>query len=606
MKKLLLTGLLATATLVSFAATETFDFTYANLSSASLDHTGTKATGVVSVAMRLDNPSMAGMKITGIRGYINTVKNISNTSVWLSSELGDMSADKFVPDIMQIDVTPTQSTLDGVSLGVLEATFDTPYELTSEPFYIGYSLTVDRIGGEGSEYPVIYTHSHNDNGFFMNSSYMSLPRWTNYAGLGTAAIVVTVEREAGDAYMGIASVGDTYAVENEAFDAYVTVYNLGNTPAENISYTYSFDDLSEIHEGSLTFPSPLSPNFFATTAIAVPMEGLEGQGTHTVHFKITEVNGLPNPAPFSETSFDVTTVAFIPVHRPLVEEYTALWCGYCPRGYIAMEYINEIYGDEQVSVCYHDSDLMAVTKEFPGNVSGLPGATIDRGAGMDPYYGSNYTDLGITADLELAMREPALASIDVTANIEDDVVNVSSSVLFNMDIDESPYLIGYVLTCNGLTDPEWAQGNNFSKSNSFKGTPLEQAAEWPSPVYGLIYNDVVVDANGDKGVENSLPLEVKAMEPYTHTFSYNIKDNPLIQNPGYLVANAYLVNKETGRVMNANKFRLTEYDSVTEVTVNTDEKARYYNLHGQEVMNPAKGQLVIKKQGNKTEKIIVR
>ena len=74
MKKLLLAGLLGIATLGSFAATETFDFTYASLSSASLEHTGTKATGVVSAAMRIDNPSMAGMKITGIRGYINTFK----------------------------------------------------------------------------------------------------------------------------------------------------------------------------------------------------------------------------------------------------------------------------------------------------------------------------------------------------------------------------------------------------------------------------------------------------------------------------------------------------------------------------------------------------
>ena len=96
------------------------------------------------------------------------------------------------------------------------------------------------------------------------------------------------------------------------------------------------------------------------------------------------------------------------------------------------------------------------------------------------------------------------------------------------------------------------------------------------------------------------------MEPYTHTFSYNIKDNPLIQNPGYLVVNAYIVNSETGRVMNANKFRLTEYDGVNKVTIDTDEDVRYYNLQGQEIINPSKGQLIIKKQGNQTEKMIVR
>lgn len=216
---------------------------------------------------------------------------------------------------------------------------------------------------------------------------------------------------------------------------------------------------------------------------------------------------------------------------------------------------------------------------------------------------------GSFAAIEAAMNEPAFASIDVTADIVDDIVNINTTVMFNVDIESSPYLIGYVLTCNGLSDPSWRQANNFASkdnNNIYKDTPLEEAAQWPSPVTGLIFNDVVVDANGNLGVLNSLPLEVKAMEPYTHTFSYNIKDNSLVWNPGYLVANAYILNSETHRVMNANKFRLTEYDGVEEVKINTNEKVRYFNLQGQEVINPAKGQLVIKKQGNRTEKMILR
>lgn len=604
MKKILFIGLLATVALCSFAATETFDFTYASPSAADLSSTGTKATGQVAAAIRIDNPYMAGMKIAGIHAYISSIENISNTSVWLSSKLGDMPANEFVPDIMQVEVTPTMSSYDGKELGVLETTFDDPYVLTNEPVYIGYTLTVDQLDA-GTNYPVVISNWFNDNGLFMNSSYMSLPRWTNYAGLGTAVIVVTIEREAGDYYVGIEGVTETYAVENEPFDAKLIIYNLGSKPAEKISYTYSFDDISEIHEGTLTLPSPMDPDLFATRVIAVPLEGVEGMGTHTVNLKITEVDGSPNAAPYSEITFDFTNVPFVPVHRPLVEEYTGLWCGYCPRGFIAMEYINDIYGDEQVSVCYHDDDPMAVTNDYPVHPGGFPGATIDRGRYMDPYYGTSGGDLGIVGDLEAAMNEPAIASIDLTAHIVDDIVNINTTVTFNMDIENSPYIIGYVLTCNGLSDPSWRQANNFYNQSSLKGTPLEQAAQWPRSVAGLIYNDVVVDADGNKGVENSLPLEIKEMEPYTHSFSYNIADNSLIQNIGHLVANAYIVNTETGRVMNANKFRLTQYDGVEEVKIHTNEEVIYYNLQGQEVINPAKGQIVIKKQGNKTEKIIL-
>ena len=45
---------------------------------------------------------------------------------------------------------------------------------------------------------------------------------------------------------------------------------------------------------------------------------------------------------------------------------------------------------------------------------------------------------------------------------------------------------------------------------------------------------------------------------------------------------------------------------VNGVNVNNDTPVRYYNIQGQEVINPEKGQLVIKRQGETTEKMIVR
>ncbi|MDE7427252.1 MAG: hypothetical protein K2M79_05580 [Muribaculaceae bacterium] len=48
-------------------------------------------------------------------------------------------------------------------------------------------------------------------------------------------------------------------------------------------------------------------------------------------------------------------------------------------------------------------------------------------------------------------------------------------------------------------------------------------------------------------------------------------------------------------------------NSISDVTVdNTDAPVEYYNLQGQRVINPAAGQLLIKKQGTKAEKTIIR
>lgn len=54
------------------------------------------------------------------------------------------------------------------------------------------------------------------------------------------------------------------------------------------------------------------------------------------------------------------------------------------------------------------------------------------------------------------------------------------------------------------------------------------------------------------------------------------------------------------------KFTGFNFSGVNEVNVENNAPVKYYNLQGMEVVNPAKGQLVIKTQGNKTVKEIVK
>ena len=45
---------------------------------------------------------------------------------------------------------------------------------------------------------------------------------------------------------------------------------------------------------------------------------------------------------------------------------------------------------------------------------------------------------------------------------------------------------------------------------------------------------------------------------------------------------------------------------ITEIKENEDGTISYYNLQGLEVSHPGSGELVIKRQGDKTEKIIFK
>ena len=63
-------------------------------------------------------------------------------------------------------------------------------------------------------------------------------------------------------------------------------------------------------------------------------------------------------------------------HRPLIEEYTGTWCGWCPRGFTGMEMLRETFGEDFIGVAIHNQDPMAVltTSQYPSNIQGFPSA----------------------------------------------------------------------------------------------------------------------------------------------------------------------------------------------------------------------------------------
>lgn len=588
MKKLfLLVSILACLSTTISAGTSEFEFTYTD-SDANISAIGNKVAETIDVAIKIDNPALAGMQVKKITAYTNTVNYLSNTSVWLSNNL-TLQNDVNVPDIMSQAAPVNPSKFYGEEVGAIEYTFDEPYTLTTSPLYVGYSMTVDRAFDMGTNYPIIISKVKKDDCLFLHTSQL-LNYWQNSSTTGAAAIVVTIAKDDVEYSVGVTQIREAYSADEEDFTAFVTLCNTGANPVKNISYSYTYDEGSIPVISNYEFEEAVMPDIYNFTTVKLPFESKETIGEHTVNFNITDVNGEPNPSAIAGSTFKLNTMSFLPIHRPLVEEYTGLWCGYCPRGYIAMEYVDETYGDNQVSICFHNKDVMAVTDIYPMNVGSFPNASVDRQALVDPYYGTSGNQLGILEDIQTAIDEVSFASVEVEAMKEGDDINISTKVVFNKDYDSSPYLIGYVLTCDGLYGEDWGQKNYLRNNNSLKGTPLEPLIGWAATVKGLVYNDVAVDVNGMNGVYMSLPHEIKALENYTHEFKYNIKGNDLVQNPTNLRVNAFIVDQNTGKVMNANKCRVSQDAGVDNLPEDTGVKSvEYYDLSGMVRTNPEKG-----------------
>lgn len=636
MKNLLLTAFIAGAALFSAqAATETFQWSNCQ-NPFTVGAFGTVTAEPYSVAMEFNQPNYAGMKITKIDAYINadnsTLQNINNTSVFITSNLNGNP-------LRSKNVTPTVVTLEGEEVSVMTYELEEPLEIGTGNLYIGYNLNVTKVTGTGEKYPVLVDKDVYEEGTcWIKTPTLTENQWdVNGYTYGAAVIYVTIEREVFNYGCSIATDGLVYAEAGKDFEALVSITNNGAQSIDSLTFQYSINEGAPV-TSTITLEEPLAPSIDDKYQVLLPIEAVDLAGVYTLDIAVTELNGQPNEAleAGGKTVAELDVWTSMPKHRPLVEEYTALECGFCPRGYVAMEYISETYPDDAVVICYHAEfsgkrDPMTVTGAMPVPATQYPTASIDRLSIIDPYYGttltstdsSNPQDLYIITDMfERASMLP-VADInikEVVVNPTDSTINVTTDVTFMKKVANDQYRIGYVISCDGLYDTTWKQVNYFSRDAAYKDTPLiEQFYRLPASVLGLTFNDVAVITTNMRGIANSI-TNVEIGEPISNEYSFSVKDikniygqslNPYIRIHR-LKVNAFLVDKATGTIVNASRFNVRDvYDAVESIQEDQESvSTEFYDLQGRKVTNPENGIYVKSEKLSdgtvRTSKVIVR
>lgn len=597
MQKVLTTSILSGVLAIGFSMqASTIEYTYAE---GELFGYGQGMKENIDVAIRIDNPALAGMKIKNIKAYLSGTQGYGNTSVWLSETL-NLENKVNVPDIASYSVDPVATPYGDGSIGLLSVDLTEPYELTREPLYVGYSLTVSDNSTQEAKYPIVVSEGSNPNGLFLHMS-KSVLKWMDYskkAG-GVAYVVLTLEGDIHEYSLSLTGSKEANVMTGKDFKVEFEVNNTGFKPVADLKYSYSYDDDPTLTECYVTLPAPIEPDVIATLPLTLDFKGIDAIGPHTLKVRIDEVNGHPNESSAAYAETLVNVMPYAPTHRPLVEEFTGLWCGWCPRGWVGMEMLGEKFGGDVVVICYHNGDGMAVTNTYPVEFSGYPNASINRLGLVDPYYGSyNETyDFGIAYDVENSMAEMTFADIRVEATLEGSALTAVATAAFMKDIPEADYRIGYVLTSNGLSNPDWKQTNYYTGLGSeYAGTYLEELTRMPKYIPGLTFNDVAVDVSAMKGVEGSLPASIKTAEEYVHSYTFDLSDIVLISDPAKLVVNAFVVDNATGAILNSCKFAIPEDAGTDAVPEGVDViRTEYFDLSGRETGRPDKG-IVIKRE----------
>lgn len=573
------------------AGASALDFTY-NSSGAEIESFGFNKPEIYDIAIYLSGSDLVGKSVTGFTvPFTSDLDKAENFSGWLTTELTEKNEGQTSVNVPQLSVPV--SFIDDNTLSVV---FDTPYVIPEEGLYVGYSFTMTQVGEEG---PVAVVGGRNSNGFMLHSS-STQKKWADYSKRKSLISAMTVYLEgdfAEDA--AVCTLNDNALFSTEApIEISVTVINHGLRPISSVDYTYNVDEIEET--GTYIFDNPIPAVFGRAGIFGVEIPPLSRTGETPFKLTIDRVNSCENSSLDSHSADLVgETYLFIPVKRPLVEEYTGLKCGWCPRGYVMLEQGKLYYGDRFVGLSYHSTayespDQMCCINEadFPVHNNGYPYVSVNRGQGIDPY--------NVLPLWETSSKEPASCSVDVSLDWADenhDRIKATAETRFLYSSSEHDYRLSFAVLADGLCKSSWLQTNAYS---SYKAEGKYCGPFWDlfigqsENVSGLVFNDVVIYYPDITGIEGSLPDVLTAGDRYEYTFEFGLSDlvnlagQPLVDNFNNIRVVAVVLNNglpsncvSSGYVEQSGVQENTSYDYVVSTA--------YYDLQGYKISKPDKG-----------------
>lgn len=552
-----------------------------------------------------------GSTISGVRFSLPNTSNVKDVCVWMAKRLPS--------DVSKADVAV--KTLADASLkrgGMNEVLFDEPYTVTAGGVYVGYTLNVSAVTNDNDIRPIAYTADvHAPRSLYLRTSE-GLTEWADYStDFGALAVQILFADGLSKHAVGAQGSEAVSASVNGTSVVPVTLVNYSPDGVTSIDYTVTSDGTtSEPLHYTLDTPFMAYGPFLTKLPVSVGDKIGEVKKTITV----TRVNGEENTVSATDAS-TVVTLNVLGESLPkkvVIEEFSGTWCLWCPMGAKGVELSEEKFGDKVIPIEVHDQDVLWDESlgydPLIGTLIGLPACFINRGQELDPYYGSaGGKYYGLDADIEDELGRTAEASLDLTASWDDamQTINASTGLQFQIDSKTSDYALGYVVTAGTLTGTgkDWAQSNGLSGDTSLDyDENLRELINGPKTIVDATYHNVAVAAAGvESGVKGSVPAPIVAGKRIEHSQSFDMSDNKTVQDKTDLSLVVFLLNTKTGRIVNAEKVKVTSPDGIG--IVQAEPKVgveRIFNLQGQRQTRMQRGVNILRRADGSVQKILVK
>lgn len=601
----------------------------------------------------------AKAKIDSVEFWVLSGCQYDNLTVWVSSVKYETvegknylsfpeSADKADAKVVvpAADVKAVLDKLPANYVGPISVKLPTPFTIPADGALVGYSYD-----GKSSDKSIVLAGiSSEAAGCFFQYDYEGERNFESLSSIVGMSSSIQIGLDVSDCEANDATVSanpelTTLVKTKQQYPFYIT--NNSAKPITQLTYSISVDGVNGA-EKSLDLSSPIEP---METASIPYTTAFEDDGVHTVELNISKVNGNTNINKHSSAEYSIIALEKSADRVSVVEEQTGTWCGWCPRGHVALDLLNKQLGDKVVTLAGHfangdpmnilgdnitsqaerfaDYGWVAMTLSSLLGGGGLPGAMFDRVVAADPYVGANTTkgkngtyEYGATDLVNLLKEEnPSEADFSMTASWADDKntdIKVDLTTTFNYNrFGSFPYGVAFVLSENGMTGKgaTWKQLNYYSKLAGVNGASdfnnPDMAAWFKAGSYvSTTYDNVVVQAwnpLGNAAIVDKSKTDIDKGEaiPFSTTLKVN---SDLIQNYNNLTLSALLVNLNSLAVVNAAKVVLGNCAAGIE-DVNSEANNNVvsrYNVNGMRINGAQKGLNIVKLANGKVVKMAVK
>ncbi len=550
-----------------------------------------------------DKGTMKDKVIKAVRFYLRSKNVLKNVKVWVSTTLPATADDADIL-VMDIEKSKLQAGVEADNLPgkANDVELTTPYTVTENGVYVGYSFEITSVTTSNGQYPVVASNLYpQDNGFFIKTS-QSQTEWLNATELGNLALMVLAEGEFPQNSVQATSLTNALVGIGDPAVTTLTVTNSGNNSVNNIDFTISIDGV-ETGSKHINLPNPIN-DMCGNGKITIPMGTFDEVGIKNISVTVTKVNGVDNTDPNNSVSAIINVVEELFQRVVLVEEFTGESCPNCPRAANGLATIlhNAQYADKVVAICHHsgyynDAYTTSFDNAYAGffyndNTTYAPAMMYDRytgnnknynGTAFSPVYGvGGAEDIGQMVALRLTVPTSVKLLIDPVWNSDYSKIEVKVKGSRMEGYDNPKLRLNLTLTEDSIMT-----NNQSGASGTF----------WHMHV-GRAVNSTWGDAVEWNGNE------------FTYTYTFDVKST---WQAKHLKVVGYLYNYDSSNpnnceIANSAIARPHQGDitGISTVQPNATEGTVRHNIGGQRLNAPAKGINLVRMSDGTVRKVLVK